>query len=30
LIKEEWVRGIIEVVIEELETRLVGKIKKAR
>ena len=30
LIKEEWVREMIEVVIEELETGLVGKIKKVR
>jgi len=30
LIKEEWVRGMIEVVIEQLETILVEKIKKAR
>jgi len=30
LIKEEWVREMIEVVIEQLETILVEKIKKAR
>jgi len=30
LIKEEWVRGMMEVVVEQLETILVEKRKKAR
>ena len=30
LIKEEWIRGMIEVVVEGLEMMLVEKIKRAR
>ena len=30
LVKEGWIRGIIEVVVEGLETRLLEKIKRAR
>jgi len=30
LIKEEWVKGIIEVIVEELETILVEKIKRVK
>ena len=30
LIKKEWIRGIIEVVVKGLETMLVEKIKRAR
>ena len=30
LIKEEWIRGIMEVVVEGLEMRLLEKIKRAR
>jgi len=30
LIKEEWIRGIIEVVVERPEIMLVEKIKKVR
>ena len=30
LIKEEWIREMMEVVVEELETILVEKIKKAK
>ena len=30
LIKEEWIREMIEVVVEELEIMLVEKIKKAK
>ena len=30
LIKEEWIREIMEVVVEELETMLVEKIKRAK
>jgi len=30
LIKKEWMRGMMEVVVERLETKLVEKIKKAR
>ena len=30
LIKEEWIREMMEVVVEKLETMLVEKIKKAK
>ena len=30
LIKEEWIRGIIEIVVKELEIMLVEKIKRVR
>jgi len=30
LVKEEWIRGIMEVVVEGLEMRLLEKIKRAR
>ena len=30
LMKEEWVKGIIEVIVEELETILVEKIKRVK
>jgi len=30
LIKKKWIRGIMEVVVEGLETILVEKIKRAR
>jgi len=30
LIKEKWIKGIIKVIVERLETMLVEKIKRAR
>jgi len=30
LIKEEWIQGIVEVVVEGPETMLIEKIKRAR